>query len=157
MESLGSFDVVYSWGVLHHTRAMWDAIMLRQRAFGQAVNSLLPYNDQGAIRRYWRGAKRLYNRSRVARLAMIAAQAVLSRQLASRPGRERAIGIDRGMIGWYDLLDGLGGYPFEVATPHAITTFCGERGFRLVRAVTTATTRLQPVRVQTQLTELSAR
>src|SRR5262252_8616036 len=26
LESLGTFDVVYSWGVLHHTGAMWNAL-----------------------------------------------------------------------------------------------------------------------------------
>ncbi len=55
-----------------------------------------------------------------------------------RPGdyfREwRTRGEDgRGMSRWHDLIDWVGGYPFEVATPDEITDFCIARGFRLRR------------------------
>src|SRR3954471_13185049 len=34
VRSLGRWDVVYSWGVLHHTGAMWRALDLAQSAVG---------------------------------------------------------------------------------------------------------------------------
>ena len=39
------------------------------------------------------------------------------------------------MSRWHDLLDWVGGYPFEVASPDAIIRFCEERGFRLQRLI----------------------
>ena len=36
----------------------------------------------------------------------------------------------RGMDAWHDLLDWLGGYPFEVARPDQIVAFYEKRGFR---------------------------
>jgi hypothetical protein len=35
---------------------------------------------------------------------------------------------------WHDHIDWIGGYPFEVATPAAITSFYGERGYTLVNS-----------------------
>jgi hypothetical protein len=35
------------------------------------------------------------------------------------------------MSAWYDLVDWVGGYPFEVAKPEQIFEFYKERGFRL--------------------------
>src|SRR5208283_4665863 len=63
LRSLGQFDVVYSWGVLHHTGDMWTAL----------ANAALPvtdgrklffaiYNDQGTASRRWKKVKKLYNR-----------------------------------------------------------------------------------------------
>lgn len=37
---------------------------------------------------------------------------------------------------WYDTHDWLGGYPFEVATPHEIEEYYAKRGFSLFNAVT---------------------
>ncbi len=37
------------------------------------------------------------------------------------------------MSRWYDLVDWVGGYPFEVATPDEVLDFCRERGFVLIR------------------------
>ena len=39
----------------------------------------------------------------------------------------------RGMSRWHDLLDWVGGYPFEVARPEEIFQFYSERGFQLER------------------------
>jgi 2-polyprenyl-6-hydroxyphenyl methylase/3-demethylubiquinone-9 3-methyltransferase len=44
----------------------------------------------------------------------------------------------RGMSRWHDLVDWVGGYPFEVATPEAIFGFVRERGFVLQRLKTCA-------------------
>jgi len=49
------------------------------------------------------------------------------RWIARRLTNRRA--IDRGMSLWYDMIDWLGGYPFEVATPQMIFRFFRDRGF----------------------------
>ena len=43
----------------------------------------------------------------------------------------------RGMHGWYDLVDWIGGWPFEVARPEEIFRFARDRGFEL-RELTTS-------------------
>lgn len=147
MEALGDFDVVYSWGVLHHTGSMWKA--LENAAIPVASGGLLwvaIYNDQGLKSRLWRKVKRLYNRlpSPVRPVLVLAAGAwlelrALPRRLARREhplpwlrrrGRNRK---RRGMTFWYDLVDWVGGYPFEVARPEEIFDFYRDRGFTLER------------------------
>jgi SAM-dependent methyltransferase len=62
LRSIGTFDTVYSWGVLHHTGAMWEAldlVTLLTRPGGRLVVAL--YNDQGRPSRVWGRVKRAYN------------------------------------------------------------------------------------------------
>ena len=130
--TLGAFDVVYSWGVLHHTGRMYQAIA--NVTASVATNGRLfiaIYNDQGWISRYWSAVKRLYNRSVMTRWLVIAAHAPyllglrwMVRTAAGRP-------LERGMALWHDLLDWLGGYPFEVAKPEAIVAAVRDGGFTL--------------------------
>ena len=135
LRSLGQYDVVYSWGVLHHTGRMWEALELALLPLAPSGSLFIAiYNDQGPISRYWTVVKRLFNRGAAWRAAMIALHApyliglrMLVRAVAGR-GR-----IPRGMTLWYDMLDWLGGYPFEVASPDAIESFHAARGLRLVR------------------------
>ena len=64
VHSLGTFDIVYSWGVLHQTGEMWQALEIvstRVKEAGQLFISI--YNDQGGASQRWRMIKRLYNRS----------------------------------------------------------------------------------------------
>ena len=64
MQSIGQFDVVYSWGVLHHTGNMWRAIELaaeRTRHGGKFCIAI--YNDQGHASRRWLAIKKTYNRA----------------------------------------------------------------------------------------------
>ena len=54
LRSLGTFDIVYSWGVLHHTGAMWQAlenVKLNTRVGGKLFVAI--YNDCGEISQYW--------------------------------------------------------------------------------------------------------
>lgn len=137
--SLGSFDVVYSWGVLHHTGDQWtamDNVSRLVRPGGRLFISI--YNDQGAISRYWTAVKRLYNANRVARWLLVAVYTpyFIALRWAYRllTGRGR---VARGMTLWYDMLDWLGGYPFEVAKPEEVFRFLRARGF-VLRELATA-------------------
>jgi 2-polyprenyl-6-hydroxyphenyl methylase/3-demethylubiquinone-9 3-methyltransferase len=145
MERLGRFDVVYSWGVLHHTGNMMQA--LEHAALPVDSGGLLfisIYNDQGKFSRRWLAVKRLYNRSRAARPFLLAGVAVLhwwrptvKDFLRLRPFESwRRYGRDRGMSAWHDVVDWVGGYPFEVAKPEAIFDFYRQRGFALRRLST---------------------
>ena len=144
MASLGQFDVVYSWGVLHHTGNMWLGLELaagRVKPGGQLFIAI--YNDQGGASKRWRAVKRLYNR-----VPGPLKFAIVLGIGAWREGREALVRLirfqnplplarwrekkhERGMTTWYDLVDWVGGYPFEVAKPEAIFTFFRDRGFRL--------------------------
>src|SRR3954469_10416506 len=60
--SLGPWDIVYSWGVLHHTGDMWRALDLAQAATASGGTLFISiYNDQGAGSTMWRAVKRAYN------------------------------------------------------------------------------------------------
>lgn len=62
LKSLGEFDVVYAWGVLHHTGAMWQAldnVAMSVTPGGRLVIAI--YNDQGRASRYWALTKQVYN------------------------------------------------------------------------------------------------
>jgi 2-polyprenyl-3-methyl-5-hydroxy-6-metoxy-1,4-benzoquinol methylase len=146
VESLGSFDVVYSWGVLHHTGNMELALANAAVPVGPGGRLFISiYNDQGARSRMWRLVKRLYNRLPSLLRTPYVVLVMLPRELASaaksvlllQPGayvrswtRYRSA---RGMSRWHDMVDWVGGLPFEVATPDAIFDFYRERGYVLDR------------------------
>lgn len=165
LSSLGQFDVVYSWGVLHHTGDMWQAIQLaaeRTRPGGLFWISI--YNDQGVYSRLWRRIKAFYVRlprwlrtpyvlvvggswmawRLLVRFLQMTAATVLrliTWRDPLRPWRQfrhdaahaqRA----RGMHVWYDLVDWIGGYPFEVAKPEEVFRCVRNRGFELIELTT---------------------
>jgi 2-polyprenyl-3-methyl-5-hydroxy-6-metoxy-1,4-benzoquinol methylase len=143
VDGLGPFHVVYSWGVLHHTGRMWEAIDNATRPVAPGGKLFIAiYNDLGSRTRRWASIKRLYNRlPRAARPALTVAamapeelRAVARAVLKGRPAeylREWTTYNDRGMNRWRDMVDWVGGYPYEVATPEAIFEFCRARGFSL--------------------------
>lgn len=143
IRSLGQFDVVYSWGVLHHTGNMWPALgnaAIPVKPGGKLFISI--YNDQGTASRRWKRVKRLYNElPRPLRFLVVWPsfwvlnwRDLVKDLLRGRPFQSiRNYGKDRGMSFWRDLIDWVGGYPFEVATPEQIFDFYQERGFSLAR------------------------
>ncbi len=146
MASLGTFDIVYSWGVLHHTGAMWQALEnVRTRVAEGGLLFIAIYNDQGRASRNWKVVKRLYN-ALPRRWKFLVLWPVFVRLwgpiamrdlLYRRPSTWRNYRELRGMSAWWDVVDWVGGYPFEVAQPGLIHTFYRERGFSLVKLTTT--------------------
>lgn len=143
---LGSFDIVYSWGVLHHTGRMWDALDLAAVPVAPRGRLFVAiYNDTGSQSRRWHAIKRTYNRlPRPARVPFAIAvslpeegKALVRAALRLRPGdyvrRWTGYGRLRGMSRWHDILDWVGGYPYEFARPEEIFDFYRERGFTLTR------------------------
>lgn len=141
LKSLGKFDVVYSWGVLHHTGNLQQA--LQNVAPMVAPGGLLflsIYNYQPFWSAYWKVIKRTYNHlPRVGRLAM---EIVFSLFFATaffavdvirrRNPFDRWIGSrQRGMSMIVDIRDWIGGYPFEVAAPEEIFRVYRDQGFTL--------------------------
>jgi 2-polyprenyl-6-hydroxyphenyl methylase/3-demethylubiquinone-9 3-methyltransferase len=144
---LGEFEVVYSWGVLHHTGSMWRAIDLAQRTVAPGGRFFIAlYNDQGLRSVVWRGLKRLYCSNAAGRVFVtaICVPYFVLRRLVSDLARGRnplehyrEYRANRGMSVVRDWVDWLGGYPFEVATPTATFDFLRSRGFRLDRLIST--------------------
>lgn len=147
VEHLGKFDVVYSWGVLHHTGAMWEALENTAKLVSAGGKLFIAiYNDQGSWSRRWNVLKKIYNKlPQVLKLPyaliIMGARELLLPLLTLRPTVIRNLwsgyGQSRGMSRWHDMIDWIGGYPFEVAKPEDIFMFLRRRGFVLEMLTTT--------------------
>ncbi len=143
LSSLGEFDVVYSWGVLHHTGSMWEALdnagsLVKQN--GSLFISI--YNDQGMVSKLWWKVKKVYCSAFIGKLlvcSLFFPYFFLRTLLLSIVTRENSFASykkNRGMSIVYDWYDWLGGFPFEVAKPEELFHFYKARGFRLENLVT---------------------
>lgn len=141
LQGLGRFDLVYSWGVLHHTGQMWKALENVAPLVAEEGRLFIAiYNDQGTASRRWAWIKRWYNGlPRWTRLPVLCAffvglywRPIVKDFLLLRPFHYiRTYGQIRGMSIWRDLEDWVGGYPFEVAKREEIFLFYKARGFTL--------------------------
>ena len=145
VKSLGRFDIVYSWGVLHHTGQMWLGLTNAELAVAPGGKLFIAiYNDTGTQAARWHGIKKTYNRLPGAlrkpfALLVSAPQEgkdFLRATLKGKPGEYVRLWTDeqgRGMNRWHDIIDWVGGYPYEVATPDEIFDFYRARGFSLTK------------------------
>jgi 2-polyprenyl-6-hydroxyphenyl methylase/3-demethylubiquinone-9 3-methyltransferase len=138
---LGQFDIVYSWGVLHHTGQMWRAL---ENATGLVrdggVLFVAIYRKQRYLTSVWTRVKRIYNRGRLARWLILgtfcpyfAIEGLLSdlARLRNPLARYTDYKRSRGMSRVHDWIDWLGGWPFEAATADELFAFYKQRGFHL--------------------------
>jgi 2-polyprenyl-3-methyl-5-hydroxy-6-metoxy-1,4-benzoquinol methylase len=141
VRSSETFDVVYSWGVLHHTGDMWRAIRAaagKVRADGGVI--ALALYRKTPLCGLWRTEKRIYSRlpfALQAPILTIYSAANLGRLMlrGKNPvSHVRDYGRKRGMNFWHDEHDWLGGYPYESASPEDVELVMGKMGFTLVQS-----------------------
>ena len=129
LAGLGQFDVVYSWGVLHHTGAMWQAMAnLKTTVKTGGLLFIAIYNDCGEVSRSWLKRKRRYNSlPKILRpfyvIYVWMPQALRSLAGSMRSGELRTYireltspSSGRGMSWLHDVIDWVGGYPYEYAS-----------------------------------------
>ena len=150
LSRLGQFEVVYSWGVLHHTGALWQALEnVAPLVAAEGKLFIAIYNDQGRASVMWKRIKKLYCAAPTLVKKLIISTAFLRLWgpttvrdlLHGHPGmtwRNYGKGSSRGMSPWRDVVDWVGGYPFEVAKPEAVFNFYRDRQFRLEQLKTCA-------------------
>ncbi len=133
LASLGTFDIVYSWGVLHHTGSMWRAIENATRLVAPENGTLaLAIYNQHWTSAFWKQVKRFYN------LAPHAVRPLFHGLFGALiylgvwvTARENPLHKERGMDFWYDVIDWLGGYPYEYARAEDVVEFVEPLGFEL--------------------------
>jgi len=134
---LGKFDIVYAWGVLHHTGAMWDAVRAAADLVGPGGRLWMSLYTAGPNYETHLKLKQRYNASsRLGKKLMVWREIVRIMKHRRRQGKnpftwnERCV---RGMNVYHDLVDWLGGLPYEVAHPEEVVSRCAELGLAKVR------------------------
>jgi 2-polyprenyl-3-methyl-5-hydroxy-6-metoxy-1,4-benzoquinol methylase len=130
IKHIGKFDVVYSWGVLHHTGDMFKAIENSKKIVKKkGVIYLAIYNDQEKKSYYWKKIKKYYCNSSVftqkiillISMIILWTPSIIKNFIRLKPfDTFKNYESLRGMNIFTDLEDWVGGYPFEVAKPEVI-------------------------------------
>jgi 2-polyprenyl-6-hydroxyphenyl methylase/3-demethylubiquinone-9 3-methyltransferase len=142
LRSLGHFDIVYSWGVLHHTGALSDALRLAASCVKPDGYLAIALYRKTALCGFWTAEKRWYTGASP-RMQKIARDIYIG---LTRAGF-RAVGRNfdahlasyhqrRGMSFEHDVHDWLGGYPYESISPAAVARHMRRLGLEPVRSMT---------------------
>lgn len=149
LSDLGQSDIVYSWGVLHHTGEMHEALENISHLVKDGGKLFIAiYNDQGSRSKRWLRLKQAYNRL-PASLRWLVLWPTTLRLWGPTTLRDFGRGhpfetwrnyakTSRAMSPWRDVVDWVGGLPFEVAKPEDIFQIYRDRGFNLLQLKTCA-------------------
>lgn len=139
----GTFDVVYSWGVLHHTGAFHDATAAALRCLAPDGVAVFAVYRKTPLCGLWKLEKRWYTGAsawgqKIARGVYIAARmaSMIVRGKSPRRYIRAYPHNNRGMDFYRDVHDWMGGTPYESVSPAEMEEFMAARGHVLVRSFT---------------------
>jgi SAM-dependent methyltransferase len=134
--ALGRFDMVYAWGSLHHTGDMWRAIENAAALTAPGGTLVLALYNAHWTSPIWTAIKVAYNYCPTflrfipnlifGALIFLAAFAVTRRSPLTK---------ERGMDFWYDVIDWLGGYPYEYVGVEEVERRMATAGFVMEKVV----------------------
>lgn len=146
LSKFDQYDIVYSWGVLHHTGNMYQALKNAGSLVADHGTLFISiYNDQGRATKMWRQVKKTYNKCPKALRGLVVVPCFLRLWgpttvkdiLKGKPFHTwRTYVKQRGMSPKHDVIDWIGGYPFEVAKPEEIFNFFHTDGYTLEKLST---------------------
>ena len=138
IKSLGQFDVVYSWGVLHHTGDMYKALDNIACLMSPTGLFYLAIYNRGrsawiGTSTFWLRVKKLYNQcgfiGKNVIFGIYSVYFFLDSLIAMKNPFRRMRSFKRRGMNWkHNVLDWLGGYPYEFASPDEIINFYSDRG-----------------------------
>jgi 2-polyprenyl-3-methyl-5-hydroxy-6-metoxy-1,4-benzoquinol methylase len=138
------FDVVYAWGVLHHTGQMWKALEQSMRFVKKGGKFYIALYNKHWSSPIWKWIKAFYCVSpRFLKAAWVGLYISLLNLKAFLRGQKRWHRSEphaRGMNSLHDLKDWLGGYPYEYASPQEVIGFVERHGFVTVKLTPNAGT-----------------
>lgn len=140
LKRLAKFDVVYSWGVLHHTGAMLQALTRASELVAERGVFAFALYRKTTLCPLWTIEKRWYcNASPRVRSAACRIYAGLLRVAFAAKGRDFSAHLQsysgvRGMDFWHDVRDWLGGYPYESIAPSEVEEQMAKLDFSHVRS-----------------------
>lgn len=132
----GTYDVVYSWGVLHHTGNMRRAVANARNLVAPGGTFIVALYLQTQFCGMWRNVKRMYSAGGPTRQKLMAAAYIQALRLRGLERAERG----RGMNFRHDAIDWLGGYPYESASPEVVAKLVGNH-FQLLKSFNTVAAR----------------
>jgi 2-polyprenyl-6-hydroxyphenyl methylase/3-demethylubiquinone-9 3-methyltransferase len=135
-------DIVYSWGVLHHTGDLWAALQKASELVDDEGRFIVALYKKTPLCSFWRMEKRIYARHRSARPIVYWLYCTLFTGGLVSSGRNPLAYIrdykrSRGMSFWQNVDDWLGGYPYESVVPAELENFMEQRGFVKERSYNT--------------------
>lgn len=122
----GTFDVVYSWGVLHHTGDMARAVRTAASLTKPDGLFIVALYRKSPMCGVWGGIKRTYCMSprpvkKIAELGFFGVMTAAHRAA----GKKSSDYAERGMDLYHDAVDWLGGYPYQSAAPEDMPQLVG--------------------------------
>jgi 2-polyprenyl-6-hydroxyphenyl methylase/3-demethylubiquinone-9 3-methyltransferase len=126
------YDIVHSWGVLHHTGDMWQGIDNAASLVRPGGALFLALYNWHWTSPAWAAIKRCYVRGPGWLQRIIVAvfyPIILAAKWAVT--RRNPMAMDRGMDFYYNVVDWVGGYPYEYASLAEVACYLERRKFAL--------------------------
>lgn len=137
-EELGKFDIVYSWGVLHHTGDMYAALKKGATMVKSQGHLLVALYKKTRFCEFWKKEKAFYTKApkvlqkfvQLIYLSLFVVSYLIKKQNPFSYIKNYA--SSRGMSFSHDVHDWLGGYPYESISPEGMEDFSKEMKCKII-------------------------